>query len=52
MSGGKLAVGGGIGTIVIAVIVYLLGGNPGEILNQFQGGDTGQTVMTEAEEDE
>ena len=52
MSGGKLAVGGGIGTIVIAVIIYLLGGNPGEILNQFQGGDTGQTVMTDAEEDE
>lgn len=52
ISGGKLAVGGGIGTIVIAVIIYLLGGNPGEILNQFQGADTGQTVITSAEEDE
>jgi len=37
LSGGKLAVGGGIGTVVIALIIYLLGGNPGEILNQFQG---------------
>jgi len=52
LSGGKLAVGGGIGTVVIALIIYLLGGNPGEILNQFQGGDTEQTVLTTAEEDE
>ncbi len=33
MSGGGLAVGGGIGTMVIALIVYLLGGNPNTVLN-------------------
>ena len=53
MSGGKIAVGGGIGTIVIGIIIYLLGGNPGELLNQFQTNDnSGQTVTTTAEEDE
>lgn len=33
---GKL-IGGGIGTLVIAVIVYLLGGNPEQVLQQAQG---------------
>jgi len=33
MSGGGMAVGGGIGTMVIALIVYLLGGNPNQVLN-------------------
>lgn len=52
ISGGKVAVGGGIGTIVIVLIVLLMGGDPGEILNQFQAGDAGQTsVMTSEEED-
>ncbi len=31
--GGGLAVGGGIGTMVIALIVYLLGGNPSTVLD-------------------
>lgn len=31
---GGLAVGGGIGTIVIAVIYLLLGGNPSDVVNQ------------------
>ena len=36
--GGRgLAIGGGIGSVVIAVIVFLLGGDPSQILNQ--GGD-------------
>jgi uncharacterized protein len=53
MSGGKLAVGGGIGTVVIAIIIYLMGGIPGEILNQLQVGEnSGQTVTTTAAEDE
>ncbi len=55
MSGGKIAVGGGLGTIVIIVIVYLLGGNPGEILNQIQTGGTEQNAYnqgTSAKEDE
>jgi len=52
MSGGKIAVGGGIGTIVIALLIYLLGGNPGEIMNQLQVGGQEQTTMTTAEEDQ
>ena len=53
MSGGKIAVGGGIGTIVIAIIIYLLGGNGGDILNQLQvGTDTGQTTLTTEKEDQ
>ncbi len=35
--GGGLAVGGGIGTMIIALIVYLLGGNPNTILNNGNG---------------
>lgn len=33
IGGGGLAVGGGLGTMVIALIVYLLGGNPNQVLN-------------------
>jgi predicted metalloprotease len=53
MSPGRMAVGGGIGTIVIVLIVLLLGGNPSELLNNMQPGsaDSGQ-VTTTAEEDE
>ncbi len=32
-SGGKVAIGGGIGTIVIALVVLLLGGDPTSVLN-------------------
>jgi len=39
--------GGIIGTIVIAVVVYLLGGNPMQVLNL---GDTGQTSTVEQTE--
>lgn len=53
MSGGKIATGGGLGIIVIAVVIYLMGGNPGEVLNQFQEvGGAGQTTITTAEENE
>lgn len=31
---GRVAIGGGIGTIVIAVLVYLLGGDPNQVLQQ------------------
>jgi uncharacterized protein len=34
MSTGKLAIGGGIGTIVIVLLVLLLGGDPSALLNQ------------------
>lgn len=33
MSGKGIAVGGGIGTMVLAAIIYLLGGDPSEIIN-------------------
>lgn len=32
-SGGKMAIGGGLGTIVIALVVLLLGGDPTQVLN-------------------
>jgi hypothetical protein len=40
IGGGGLAVGGGVGTIVIALIVWFLGGNPRQVLQQAppQGG--------------
>lgn len=52
MSGGKIAVGGGIGTVVIAIIIYFLGGDPGGMLDQLQIGNAGQTTMTSEKEDE
>ena len=42
--GGGLAIGGGIGTIVIAVIVFLLGGDPSQVLNQGGDADQSQTM--------
>lgn len=45
MSTSKKVVGGGIGTVIIALIIILLGGNPREFLNLSQGG--GQTEATE-----
>ncbi len=46
MSGGGMAVGGGIGTLVIALVVYLLGGNPNTVLqnNSSQQQSTQQSV--------
>jgi len=39
--GGRgIAVGGGIGAAIIALIVYLLGGNPSQVLNNNQPGST------------
>ena len=35
-SGGKMAIGGGLGTIVIALVVLLLGGDPTQVLNSSQ----------------
>lgn len=42
--GGRgLAIGGGIGSVVIAVIVFLLGGDPSQVLNQ-GGANQSQTM--------
>jgi uncharacterized protein len=52
MSRGRMAVGGGIGTIVIVIIVMLLGGDPSQLLNSIQGGQETEQVTTTAEEDQ
>lgn len=52
MSGGKMALGGGLGTIVIVLIVWLMGGDPGQMLGGLESGQTEQTVATSAEEDQ
>lgn len=50
MSTGTKVVGGGIGTLVIVLIVYLLGGDPSGILQQSGSGDA--TSPVEATEEE
>jgi uncharacterized protein len=52
MSGGKMAVGGGIGTIVVVIIVLLLGGDPSQFLNGFQGKPETEQAKPSAEEDQ
>jgi predicted metalloprotease len=47
-----MAIGGGIGTIVIVLIVWLLGGDPVKLLNSIQGGADTEQVSTSAEEDQ
>lgn len=45
MSGGKIALGGGLGTVIIVIIILLLGGNPSDLLDNLQTG----TATTEGE---
>ena len=46
-------VGGGIGTIIIALALYLLGGNPSQLFDTIQPGDpTNVSPYVRAEEDE
>jgi predicted metalloprotease len=52
MSRGKMALGGGIGTIVIALIVLLLGGDPSQLLNTVQNGSEAEQVQATTEEAE
>ncbi len=55
IGGKKMVAGGTIGTIAIIVIVYLLGGNPSELLNSIQapGNSTGiaDSSIIQAEEE-
>ena len=51
-STGRIAVGGGIGTIVIVLVVWLLGGDPSKLLNMIPGGADTTQVSTSAEEDQ
>ena len=53
MSTGKMAIGGGIGTIVIVLIVLLLGGDPSQVLNTAQqetATESGPVTTTPEEE--
>ncbi|WP_367328926.1 neutral zinc metallopeptidase [Lentimicrobium sp.] len=52
MSGGKMALGGGLGTIVIMLIVWLMGGDPGQMLGSLETGQTARPVEASAEEDQ
>lgn len=53
-SRGKMAVGGGLGTVVIALIVLLLGGDPSSVLNNSVEAPTSESgeITTTPEEDE
>lgn len=48
----RRVVGGGCGTIVIILIVWLLGGNPLELLNNMSSSDQGSTTNYQATEAE
>ncbi len=50
MSRGKMAVGGGIGTVVIVIIVLLLGGDPSQLLNTESAPETEQFQSTPEED--
>ncbi|MBM7569250.1 KPN_02809 family neutral zinc metallopeptidase [Paenibacillus sacheonensis] len=50
--GGKTVIGGGIGSIVIVLLVVLLGGNPGDLLNGITGSDTGTPYEETAQDKE
>lgn len=52
-SGGKMAIGGGLGTIVIALVVLLLGGDPTQVLNTSQEAPATESgsITTTPEED-
>ncbi len=50
ISGGRMVAGGGIGTIVILLIIWLLGGDPSQILNQMEEGSTEQVAISEEED--
>ncbi len=52
MSRGGMALGGGIGGIVILLIVMLLGGDPSQLLNGLKGDPETEQVTTTAEEDQ
>ncbi|MDX9725091.1 MAG: neutral zinc metallopeptidase [Bacteroidales bacterium] len=52
MSTGKMAVGGGIGTIVIVLLVMLLGGDPSQVVDTMQEGATESGPVTSSPEEE
>jgi predicted metalloprotease len=52
MSRGKMAIGGGIGTIVIVLIILLLGGDPSSLLNVDNGSSGTEQYQPSAEEEQ
>lgn len=50
--GGGIAVGGGIGTLIIAAIVYFLGGDPSAVLNSGMSQQSAQTEQRDLTPDE
>jgi predicted metalloprotease len=52
MSRGRMAVGGGLGTIAIVIIVLLMGGDPSELLNSVGQGYETEQVTASPEEGE
>ena len=52
MSRGRMVAGGGIGTIIIFLIVLLLGGDPSQLLDTFQGTTESEQVTATAEENQ
>jgi uncharacterized protein len=53
ISTGKMAAGGGLGTIVVVLIVLLLGGDPSEVVDTMQSApsQSGTTTFTAEEEE-
>lgn len=50
-TGGRVAIGGGIGTVLIALVVLLLGGDPSSVVNmQPTTTESGTTIFSEEEE--
>ncbi|MEK3857432.1 KPN_02809 family neutral zinc metallopeptidase [Cytobacillus sp. FSL H8-0458] len=50
--GGKTLIGGGLGGIIIVLLFTFLGGDPGELLGNMAGSDSGTTVPYEESEHE
>lgn len=51
MGGRGIAVGGGgIGVLVLALVIYLCGGDPSALLNQLGGGDTSPSVQQQQQQ--
>ena len=51
-STGRMALGGGIGTIVVVLIIWLLGGDPSQLLNNIPGSADTEQVSTSTKEDQ
>ena len=49
--GGRLLFGGGLGATIIGIIIYLLGGNPSQLLQQQAPQDASQTTPSNGPED-